>query len=71
MFVSDYLCLELGNFSSHKGLRVGSGNIGNSAQFVLILQIGKYLSPRTPLKFKCGPPPYFTTLETGRLIGSK
>lgn len=67
MFICDYLCLELGNFSSHKGLRVGSGNIGNSAQFVLILQTGKYLPLRTPLKFKCGfffSPLHFTTLET-------
>lgn len=66
MFISDYLCLELGNFSSHEGLRVGSGNIDNSAQFVLILQTGKYLPLRTPLKFKCGffSPLHFVTLET-------
>lgn len=42
-----------GDFSSHKGSRVGSGNTGNSAPFVLMLRAGKHLPPRTPLKLKC------------------
>lgn len=51
------LYLGLANFSLCKGFRVGSGNIGNSAQFVLILQARMYLPPTAPLVCFTPPPP--------------
>lgn len=64
------LYLGLANFSLCKGFRVGSGNISNSAQFVLILQARIYLPPTAPLVCFSPryPPPFYNLGKSGKTV---
>lgn len=73
MFICEYLVLRAGEFIFSQEFQFRKWHIGSSVHFLLILQAGRYLAPRTLLKCKCGGffTPLFYSLGNRHIVGSK